>query len=74
VIMNYDKNLSFADLTIEGIMMGQTGENLAVINGNVVKKNTSLGQFIVARITADKVVLKDGQQQFELKLKKEVIE
>ena len=67
-IITYDKDLMVNDLTLEGITMGQNDENIAIINGRVVKTNDSIGEFVVKQITKSSVILLKGQEQFELKL------
>ena len=70
-LVSYETDLGMTDLSLEGIMVGTNGENLAVINSKVVKVNDAIGQFMVLRIKKDSVVLSKDQQNFELKLKKE---
>ncbi|GEM_PF-435424 len=68
-IMSYETDFLMSDLNLEGVVVGQGQENLAMINGRIVKENDAIGQFVVLRIEADKVtLLKDGQE-FELRLK-----
>lgn len=69
-ILNYESEFLITDLTLEGIMAGTDGENMAIINGRVLKANDAIGQFIVGRIAEDSIILKKGKQKFELKLKK----
>ena len=69
-ILNYESEFLITDLALEGIMVGTDGENLAIINGRVLKTNDSIGQFAVERIAGDSIILKKGKQKFELKLKK----
>ncbi|MCK4882435.1 MAG: hypothetical protein KAS92_05380, partial [Candidatus Omnitrophica bacterium] len=69
-ILNYESEFLITDLALEGIMVGTDGENLAIINGRVLKANDSIGQFAVERIAGDSIILKKGKQKFELKLKK----
>ena len=70
-IINYDKEFQASDLKIEGIMLGVNGQNLAIINGQIVRKGDLLGAFAVAEIWENIVILKQGEQTFELKLNKE---
>ena len=70
-IINYDKEFQASDLKIEGIMLGVNGQNLAIINGQTVRKGDLLGAFAVAEIWENIVILKQGEQTFELKLNKE---
>jgi len=52
-------------------MVSAQGDSLAIINGRIVKPNDMIGQFTVSSIGANSVVLIKGDQEFELKLKKE---
>ena len=70
-LINYETDLQMTDLSLEGIMVGTSGKNLAVINNKVVKVNDVIGQFKVIQIDKDFVILSKGQPTFELKLKKE---
>lgn len=70
-IVNYDKEFQASDLKIEGIILGVNGQNLAIINGQVVKKGDQLGSLAVEEIGKNMVILKQGEQKFELKLNKE---
>ena len=69
-ILNYESEFLITDLALEGIMAGTAGENLAIINGRVLKTGDTIGQFVVERIVEDSIILKRGRQKFELKLKK----
>ena len=70
-IQNYETDFLITDLALEGIMAGTDGENFAIINGRVLKKNDTIGQFVVEQIGDDMIVLKEGRKKYELKLKKE---
>ena len=70
-IVNYDTEFLISDLTLEGIMAGEGGQNYAIINGRVLKANDSIGQFTVEAIDDNRIILKTGKQKIELKLKKE---
>jgi hypothetical protein len=68
-IRYYEKTeTSISDLQLEGVMVG--GENLAVINGKVLKVNDKIGEFSIKAIRQDRVILERGGSDFELKLKK----
>ena len=71
VILNYDKEFRISDLALEGIMAGEDGLNYAIINGRVLKREDTIGQFTVDRIDDNRIILKKGKQKIELKLKKE---
>lgn len=70
-ILNYETDFLITDLALEGIMAGDNGANFAIINGRVLKKNDSIGQFVVEEIGENWIVLSQGKKKFELKLKKE---
>ena len=69
--INYDKEFQASDLKIEGIILGVNGQNLAIINGQIVQKGDQLGSLAVEEIGKNMVILKQGEQKFELKLNKE---
>ena len=71
VVMNYDSDIQVSDLTLEGIISGKDGENLAIVNNTVVKTKDKIGLFVVDKIEQDKVFLIKEQQSFVLKIKKE---
>ena len=72
MIMNYETDLSITDLSLEGILMGQQREKcLAIINGQVLRIGQKIGPFEIVDIREDAVALKQGQQVFQLKIKKE---
>ena len=70
IILNYETEYLITDLNLEGIMAGHN-ENLAIINGRVVKKNDNIGQFIVEDIGLESVMLTKGVQKFELRIQRE---
>lgn len=70
-IINYDKEFQASDLKIEGILVGVNGQNLAIINGQIIKKGDLLGSLVVTGIGKNIVTFKQGEKEFELKLNKE---
>ena len=71
VVMAYESDFTIADLILEGIMSGKNGEGIAIINGQVVQKGSRVGQFEVEAVMSNKVILRKGQEQFVVQLKKE---
>lgn len=69
-VLNYETDFLITDLALEGIMAGTQGENVAIINGRILRIKDAVGQFIVERIYEGSVILKKGKQKFELKLEK----
>ncbi len=70
-IINYDKDLSISDMSLEGIIIGESGNNIAIINGNIVKEGDLMGRYYIKKIDVDTVTLQKGNENFVLKLKKE---
>jgi len=70
-IISYGDDIMVTDMQLEGIMLGAGGRNVAIINGQVVEKNDTIGGFDIFDILVDTVVLTKGQKRFELKIKKE---
>ena len=68
--INYDSDLSVTDMTLEGIVLNENGDAIAMINGKVVKKGDRVGEFMVDSIEKTLVVFSKGEEKFELKLKK----
>ncbi len=73
-LINYEKGFQLTDLKMEGIMVVDNGKNLAIINGKVIKENDHLGPLTVIEIKKDMVIFSNGQEKFELRMKKEKLE
>jgi hypothetical protein len=67
-IRYYDTDIGIGDMRLEGIMVGD--ENLAIINGKVVKVNDNIGGFRVIEIDEAHVKLDKEGTIYDLKLKK----
>jgi len=70
-IINYGGDIMVSDMQLEGIMLGANGNNVAIINGNVVQKDDMIGDFLVFDIQPNAVVLIKDDKRFELRIKKE---
>ncbi|MBF0521479.1 MAG: hypothetical protein HQL24_00315 [Candidatus Omnitrophica bacterium] len=70
-IINYDNDFLITDLVLEGVTLGASGKNFAIINDKVVKEKDIIGQFTVLKIEKNRVVLEKENQEFSLYLKKE---
>ena len=70
-IINFEGELLISDMVLEGVIAGQDGGNVAVINGIIVKPNDQLGPYVVKKVQADAVVLEKDQERFVLKLRRE---
>ncbi|MDP8213404.1 MAG: hypothetical protein P9X22_08995 [Candidatus Zapsychrus exili] len=72
VIVNYNDDFLLKDLELEGVTLSSSGNNnLAIINGKVVKVKDMVGKFEVLEIDAEFVILKKDNETFTLHLKKE---
>ncbi len=70
--INYESDLLITDLRLEGIISEEEGgKNLAIINGNIVQTNDTIGPFQVRDVSTDSVSLIKGKEIYTLKLKKE---
>jgi hypothetical protein len=73
-ILNYDNDIEMSDLSLQGVMAGADGQNIAIVNGKVLKINDKIGEFVVDEINPDNILLRKGEQELILKLKKGGIE
>ena len=70
MVVTYDEDLTVNDLVLEGIMADASGNNLAIVNGKVVKLHDQIGPYVVDSIAVDHVEFLKGTERFSLKLKK----
>ena len=71
-ILRYDESaLSASDMTLMGVLTGSDNKRVAVINGTIVKEGDMLGTFKVKRVASAFVVLDNGQEEIQLRLRKE---
>jgi len=70
MVVTYDEDLSVNDLSLEGIVADDSGDNVAIVNGKMVKTHDQVGPYIVDVIAIDHVEFLKGDQRFILKLKK----
>lgn len=71
VFINFDEELIISDLSLEGIIVDvNEDKNIAIINGQIVEKNSFLGGFKLLRISDTQVFLRKGSEDFILKLKR----
>ena len=70
-VMSYETEVFVSDMVLEGVIVDPSGQNLAIINGVIVKNSDTIGQYVVRNISPNSVVLMKGQEEFILKLKKE---
>ena len=70
MVVTYDEDLSVNDLSLEGIVADPSGNNIAIVNGKVVKANDRIGPYVVSMIVQDHVEFLKGSEKFVLRLKK----
>ncbi len=62
----FDREYQRTDLKLQGISFGKDRTGFAFINEEIVKKGDKVGDYEVAEIQKDKVLLKKGNQSFYL--------
>jgi len=70
LVITYDQDLSVGDLVLEGIVADPSGNNVALVNGKIVKINDQIGPYVVNVIANDHVEFLKGSEKFILNLKK----
>lgn len=70
-LATYNTDFLITDLMLEGIITGTSEQNLAIINGRIVKINDTIGDFTVLDVSDETVLLIKENKKYELKLKKE---
>ncbi|MBF0570775.1 MAG: hypothetical protein HQL12_02765 [Candidatus Omnitrophica bacterium] len=70
MVVTYDEDLSVNDLVLEGIVADASGNNIAIVNGKIVKARDQVGSYVVDVIAVDHVEFLKGTERFILKLKK----
>ncbi len=69
-VMTYEADLTAGDMVLEGIVADTRGNNVAIINGKIVKTGDMIGSYAVAAVRLDNVELVKDGEQFTVKLKK----
>ncbi len=70
-IISYDKDLLFSEMALQGIMVGNDGKNIAIINGIIAKEGDMLGLYLVKQVSSGSVILVRDQEILTLILNKE---
>ena len=73
VLILYDSDVTATDMNLEGLVIDAKGNNLAILNGKVIKINDQIGPYTVKAIANDHVDLVKGQERLTVKLKKGVL-
>ncbi len=63
-------DLTTNDMVLEGIVVDAQGNNMAILNGKIVKKGDVVGLYTVAEVRSDNVELNKNGERFTVKLKK----
>ena len=69
-VLTYEADLTANDMVLEGIVADAQGNNVAVLNGKVIKKGDVIGLYAVTAVGAQDVELTKGEEHFTVKLKK----
>ena len=69
-VLTYESDLTANDMVLEGIASDARGNNMAIINGKIVKKGDAIGPYAVAAVGLGDVQLAKGEERFTVKLKK----
>ena len=70
-VINAEKELLGPNMRLDGIIIDKNGNNVAIINGTLVKVNDTIDAFVITTIKSDAIILTKGAEQVILKLKKE---
>lgn len=69
-VVTYEADLTAGDMVLEGIVADAQGNNMAVINGKIVRQGDRIGLFAVTVVRPEDVELVKDGQRFTVKLKK----
>jgi|CXWL01.1.fsa_nt_gi hypothetical protein len=69
-LINNELEFTASDIILEGIIADAKGNNLAILNGKVVKAGDKVSSYIVGVISVQQVELLKGQEQLFIKMKK----
>jgi hypothetical protein len=61
-----DRAANISELKLQGISYGNDGAGFAFINDEIVKKGGKIGDYEVAEVLKDRVLVKKGNQSFYL--------
>ena len=61
--------LDASDMKLTGISTNGKGKAMAIINDKMVSEGGAVGKYTVVKIAGNKVIITNGQKNFELKLK-----
>jgi hypothetical protein len=69
-LISYDSDITATDLNLEGILLDAKGNNLAIINGKILKVSDKVGAYTVDVISNDHVDIVKGEERLTVKIKK----
>ena len=70
IVVTYDQDLSVTDLVLEGIVADASGNNVAIVNGKIVKPDDQIGPYVVESIADDHVEFLKGSDKYSLRIKR----
>ena len=70
ILINSELEVTALNIVLEGIIADASGNNLAILNGKVVKAGDKVSSYTVGVISVQQVELLKGQEQIFIKMKK----
>ncbi|MEW6009163.1 MAG: hypothetical protein AB1629_05985 [Candidatus Omnitrophota bacterium] len=70
-IINLEPQSEISDINLEGIIFDPKGTSFAVINGNVIAENETVGKFKIVGVKKDKIILQNGKKTYIIELIKD---
>ena len=69
-LITYDSEVTPSDMVLEGVVIDAQGNNIAILNGKIVKTGDKIVSYTVGKISANQVELINGQEHLTVKIKK----
>src|SRR5580698_7603988 len=63
LVITYDEDLSVSDLALEGMVADPSVENVAIIDGKILKVNDHIGPYVIDAIALDHVEFLKGTEK-----------
>src|SRR4051812_11985440 len=69
-LITYDSDITANDISLEGVVVDAKGNNLAILNGKIVKAGDLVGGYTIDSISNNHVELTKGQEHLTIHIKK----
>ena len=69
-IISYDSDITATDMNLEGVVIDAKGNNLAIMNGRIIKIGDQVGVYTVEAISNDHADMINGQERLTVKIKR----